>query len=116
MGTRSQNKQSSKDHGCIHRNDMILEDKTQRIIVIGDSKLVIKGLRGINHNPKSNLQRIYKRIKIKERKFGSVEYYHILHHQNQEVDQLAKESKSLNQGDLKDNEVITMCYLPWQHG
>jgi ribonuclease HI len=56
---------------------LILADKFARILVIGDSEMIIKGLRRLNKNAHPNLMQIYQRIMNMEQKFNSVSYYHI---------------------------------------
>jgi hypothetical protein len=80
--------------------------------VLGDYEIVMKILRGINHQNNFTLQGIYRKIKQEERKFINVEYFHILRQHNQKQIGWLRNPRLMNQGELKNNEVTLMSYIP----
>jgi hypothetical protein len=92
--------------------NLIRENKTSSFIVIGDSELIIKGLCKINTISHSNLHRIYQRIEIDEKNFHLVDYYNVFHWKNGEVDSLAKDTRQMDQGYIRVNEVLSTHFPP----
>jgi hypothetical protein len=73
-------------------------------VVIGDSNLIIRGLRRLIKNDHPTLIRILLRIRGLEQKFDMVKYYHVYRAHNNLVDSLAKATKQLEQRTLINNE------------
>jgi ribonuclease HI len=76
---------------------LIPVDKMVRVIILGDSNLIIKGLRRLSKNALPSLIRIYPCIRDIENQFKSMSYFHILRRKNGKVDTLAKAHKQLAQ-------------------
>jgi ribonuclease HI len=91
---------------------LIPTNTSSRLIVIGDSNLIVKGLQRFIKNDQPNLMRIFHRIRKLELKFKLVSYHHIYRKQNEIADSLAKVAKQLEQSKLRINEDCTQIYLP----
>jgi len=90
---------------------LIPVDKMVRVIILGDSNLIIKGLRRLSKNALPSLIWIYPRIRDIENQFKSMSYFHILRRQNGKVDTLAKAHKQLAQGKNCVNKEYSQNYL-----
>jgi ribonuclease HI len=77
---------------------LINADQFKEIIIIGDSELVIKGLRKKIISGKHSLCRILQRISKGEGRFQKIEHYHVLQKMNHKADSLAKEACDFEQG------------------
>jgi hypothetical protein len=89
-----------------------LRRRKNRLVVIGDSDLIIKGLRRHIKNSHPTLATIFSCIRELEKIFERVNYYHILRMQNSSTNSLAKATKNLEQSILKVNDEIKYELLP----
>jgi ribonuclease HI len=92
--------------------NLIKEEHYKDLIIIGDSELVINGLQHPEKCHQLSLQRNYQRIIQEGVKFHSLQFFHVLRHLNSRADTLAKSARSLEQGQLKVNDVLTVHLLP----
>jgi len=78
--------------------------KVSRIIVIVDSKIIIKTLRKGSGQSQSTLSRIILRISKEVASYEKVECYQVLKELNGKADSLANEASKLEQGVMRDNQ------------
>jgi ribonuclease HI len=88
------------------------ESYIKRLIVIGDSTLVIKLMLRASSLSDGKLIRIVKRIRKEVARFKSIEYYHILRELNQKADQLANMAAQLNCGALRTKIGVSSSPIP----
>jgi ribonuclease HI len=84
----------------------------QALIVLGDSEIVIKELRGISNSTKAPLKSISAVINSLKKIFVHLSFFHVLRKQNTEADKMAKEAKSLEQSNLLANQIHSNVWLP----
>ena len=84
----------------------------QALIVLGDSEIVIKELRGISNLTKAPLKSISTVINSLKKRFVRLIFFHVLRKQNTEADKMAKEAKSLEQSNLLTNQIHSNVWLP----
>jgi ribonuclease HI len=88
------------------------ERSIQTLTVIGDSEIVIKELRGLSTSTNHPPNGLSSRINTLKQQFTSLRFFHTLRAQNTEADNLAKETKALEQSHLIINQVSSHAWLP----
>jgi ribonuclease HI len=91
---------------------LIDSEQYKEIIVIGDSKLIIKGVRKHSRKAMKIFTRNIQRILKEDKRFKGVEYHHVLITLNPKEYILAKEACGLEQGMLRNNQVLETKFLP----
>jgi hypothetical protein len=82
------------------------------LIIIGDSRVIIKALVH-QTTPKDNkLASIFARINKAVQLMARVSYYHVLRELNNHVDHLENEASSLAQGVLVKNGGLSFSFIP----
>jgi ribonuclease HI len=84
----------------------------QALIVLGDSEIVIKELRGISNSTKARSKAYQQVINSLKKRFVRLSFFHVLRKQNTEADKMAKEAKSLEQSNLLTNQIHSNVWLP----
>jgi ribonuclease HI len=77
--------------GLILGLQQAVEMDIKRLIVKGDSQLVINHMKGVYKCSSTNLIDLYKRAKELESKFDEIYYEHVLRNFNKRADQLSNE-------------------------
>jgi ribonuclease HI len=93
--------------------NLISFEQYREVIVINNSELIIKIVRKQIEHKQHNLVRAFQRIIKEEKMFKKVEHFHVLGKMNQREDLLAKEACDLGQGILKQNQVFSNSFLPY---
>ncbi len=83
--------------GLILGLQQAVELDIKRLLVIGDSQLVINHMKGIYKCSSPNLIELYNRAKQLEKQFDEIFYEHVLRNFNKRADELS------NEGILKSN-------------
>lgn len=73
-------------------------DHIEKVIVVGDSLIIIKFMRCLSIPSSNTLKWLVKRIQNEARRFEYVEYYHVLWENNRQWDCHANSASSLNSG------------------
>jgi hypothetical protein len=87
-------------------------NRFSRIMVIGDSNLITRGLRQNLKTTHPNISITLLQIRDMENKFGEVSYYHVYRSQNAIDDSLTKEAKQFSTGQLKQGNAIHYEPIP----
>jgi hypothetical protein len=91
---------------------LISDRSPNKLVVIRDSDLIIKGLRRNIKNAHPTLATIFSRIRELEKRFERDNYYHVLRMKKSLADSLAKATKNLEHSLIKVNNETKYDLLP----
>ena len=82
------------------------------LTVVGDSRLIIHFINSQTFPSSNHLRQVLRRISMLIPLFRSIDFFHVLRMNNEQVDKATNEAIPLGKGVLKLNDVLSLFPIP----